>query len=290
MRFRSLPLAALIAAVISTQAQAGLTVHVNSFASTPTAGQWSKTDMRGNGTASVVDLTGQGGNLETNAPLPPGAARLTTGSDDADKAEVGIQSDFEQVSTIFDGNLSFGYSYFKASVASGNAAAAPSFKLTFYNAAFSGDGYVTLVYEPYWNQAGSVGSSKNPPTDQWETVSIDLTNGVFFAAGNGGFGQSGSAGPPLGTLADWRTTFNNSSSDAFDSASLVGLSMGVGTYNQGQEGYFDQVSINTTAGGMTTYDFGVAAVPEPSTLLGGVIGVLVVLGGTWRSRRRRATA
>jgi hypothetical protein len=50
---------------------------------------WSKTDVRPGGTADIVDLTGTGGNLENNQPLPDGALKLTTDATNAAKAEVG---------------------------------------------------------------------------------------------------------------------------------------------------------------------------------------------------------
>jgi hypothetical protein len=59
----------------------------------------------------------------------------------------------------------------------------------------------------------------------------------------------------------------------------------VGTFNQGQVGYFDAVQV--AAGSFdTTFDFGPAAVPEPATL--GLWGMASVLGlGLARLRRRK---
>ena len=97
-----------------------------------------------------------------------------------------------------------------------------------------------LVYEPTWNQPGSEGASVIVPADDWATVSITPDSGLFSQTG--GFGQTNSAGgPPLKTLLDWSTTFDSQ----FLNAELVTVSVGVGTYNQGQTGYFDDVTIGT---------------------------------------------
>src|SRR5262249_2276209 len=77
----------------------------------------------GAGTASLVDLTGTGGNLENNLPMPVGAALLTTGSDNNDRAGIGIADNFGDAIT-FLGKLEAAYSYFKVATA-GNAFAAP---------------------------------------------------------------------------------------------------------------------------------------------------------------------
>ena len=75
---------------------------VTSFApSTNTApGVWFESDVRVGGTASVADLTATGGDLETNQPLPIGAARLTTDFTNAAKAEVGVADAYGQAGSI----------------------------------------------------------------------------------------------------------------------------------------------------------------------------------------------
>ncbi len=225
-------------------------------------GRWFANDVRVGGTASIQDLSGLGGNLENSAPLQTGAANITTGlSDTGDKAEIGVADDYGIVNDIF-GSLSLSYSYHKATVAGGNAFAAPAIKLTFFNAAFAGDGFVSLVYEPTWNQPGLEGSSAAVPTDEWTTVNLDADTGLFW--NTGGFGQSNSmGGPPLRTLSEWLGEFD----PAFGDAELVLLSVGVGTFNLGQNGYFDNVMLQYD-GYSAMYDFETAqtALPEPATL------------------------
>lgn len=245
-------------------------------------GRWYTSDMRGGGTASIVDLTGLGGDLENNAPLPIGAAKLTTGFDNADKAEVAVDNAYGTVSDIL-GSLSLGYSYHKAYVAGGSPAPAPALRLAFWNETAGKFGQ--LVYEPYWNQPGYVGSSHDPPLDEWTDVTIDQDTGVFWTSG--GFGQSNSfGGPPLRTLAEWSSVFDAD----FPDAELVRVSVGVGSYNQGQAGYFDNVQISHQAFSESyDFDFEGQVVPEPSTfVIASLLGTLAV-ALLWRTRRKRVS-
>jgi len=236
---------------------------IDPFSATPTPGQWYENDIREAGTASIESLTGLGGDLENNAPLPTGAVHLTTTSDNADKAEIGVADDFGLVGDIVDGSLALSYSYYKA--ASGSAFAAPALKLVFFNFTSpcpspDNDCFVTLVYEPTWNQPGSEGSSAAVPTDLWTDVAITSTSGLFW--GTGGFDEPNTAGgPPLRTLDEWLTAFDAS----FAGATLVTVSVGVGTFNQDQLGYFDAVSLLTTGPNPTdlTWDFE-ASPPGPA--------------------------
>jgi len=273
----------LVVLAVPMVGQAGL-MEVNTFdASFVGPQRWFESDMRGAGTASIVDLTGQGGNLENNAPLPPGAAMLTTGNDVNDKAEVAVTDTWGTSASLFP-SLEVSYSYYKSSVGDGNPFAAPSIKLSFLGAApISGDGFVTLVYEPTWNQAGSEGSSTAVPTDDWQSVSIDGDTGLFW--GTGGFSQPNTAGgPPLRTLNEWLAAFDAD----FLSAELVAVSVGVGTYNLSQTGYFDDVTIASDAGSMT-YDFEAApAVPEPSTFVLLGIGGVALCGFAVRRKKLQA--
>ena len=72
-----IPLVALVVAVGATRPTYAVDT-VTSFApSTNTCpGVWFESDVRQGGTASIVDLTGLGGDLENNQPLPTGAAKL----------------------------------------------------------------------------------------------------------------------------------------------------------------------------------------------------------------------
>ncbi len=227
------------------------------------------------GDSEIVDLSGQGGNLENNQPLPTGAVRQTTTGANADKSTVKLSGDFGTVADIFDQNLGFGYSFYKSS-GSGNASAAPTLKLEFYNASYQGDGYGELIYEPYWQPNGTV---NNPTPDMWMTEVIDLDTGLFWTTGM--FGQpNGAGGAPFVTLADWESSFDA----GFQGATLISVGIGIGSYNQDQLNYFDNVSISGTQGANGTYDFETpAAVPIPA----GLPLLLTALGGVAALRRRK---
>lgn len=232
---------------------------VSSFDPAFTAnGQWYASDVRTGGSATIVSLIGLGGNLETAQPLPTGAAMLTTDNTNAAKAEVAVADNYGRAGDILR-SLVLSYDYYRSNLAGGNQAAAPSLKLTFSNAGYAGDGFVTLVYEPYWQ----TGAAVNPASDIWTAVDIDFDTGLFWQ--NGGFGQANSAGgPPLKTLEGWLGAFDS----GFQDALLVSVGMGVGTYNTGQVDYFDDVRISHSFGqGYTAaYDFEAATVPEPLSL------------------------
>ncbi len=252
---------AMVAAVLlGTSMGAVHATVVSGFDAAFTAnGSWFASDVRTGGAASVTSLVGTGGNLETAQPLPTGAAKLTTDATNGAKAEVSVSDGYGKVSDILR-TLDLHYSFYRTNTANQNAAAAPSIKLTFFNGAYVGDGFVTLVYEPYWQ----TGSAVNPTSDVWTGVDIDYTTGLFWQ--NGGFGQANSfGGPPVNTLAGWDAAFDS----GFDAANLVAVSMGIGTFNPGVTGYFDDVRIShaSGAGYSAVYDFERAgAVPEPGSL------------------------
>ena len=232
---------------------------------------WQTSLTAADGTAEIVDLTGLGGNLENNAPLQTGAVKLQTGPAVSSRAEIQLRpvGGFGTVNDLFDTNLSFSYSMYKGST--GNAEPAPSFKMQFYNSSpvLDPDGYMELIFEPYWNQPGSEGSSSAVPAGDWTDYTVSLTSGLLWSTG--GFGVSNSAGgPPLRSLEDWLSTLNAD----FGDANLVGISLGLGTYTPSQIGYVDNVGIN--AGNyLKTFDFEAAVeVPAPASLPLLLIGLL----------------
>jgi hypothetical protein len=240
-------------------------IVVNQFAAPVAPGSevvdtWYTNDVRPGGTATIQDLTGFGGNLELSQPLGSGAARLTTDGTNAAKAQVGTYNDFGLASSVL-ASINLGYSYFKT--ASTELDAAPSIKLSIFNASGTGtgdlDSFGTLVYEPTWNLG--VNGSAHVPSGAWQTVSIDQNTGAGLTGGggwwwDGGFGVgNGAGGPPIKSLAEWLTAFQTGADAAdFAGAHVNILSVGVGTYNINQDDYFDKVSISTGAISKT-YDF-----------------------------------
>lgn len=261
----------LLSLLMAATASATTVTSIDPYTENPTNGVWYKNDVREGGTVSIVDLAGAGGDLEKNQPLPTGAVRLTTGFSDADKAEIGVVDAYGTPNDIF-ATLSVGYSYHKASVAGGNQAAAPSLKLAFWNEDYDAvegqDGFVQLIYEPYVN----LGS--NPTPDVWASVTIDEDTGLFWATG--GFGQpNSSGGPPYRTLAQWKAVF----ASEFGDAELIRVSIGVGSYNQGQLGYFDQVLISHSSGGgyLASYDFEFGTIRIPTVSGWGLLALVALL-------------
>jgi hypothetical protein len=256
--------AVLAAAGLPTALAAGQTVTTFAPSTNTTPGVWYESNITAAGAAATVDLTGTGGTLEGGQPLPIGAALLTTTTDNNDRANVGVFETYGTPDDIFS-TLSISYSYYKASNPGQNLAAAPALKLSFFNSlcddpASAGDCFGLLVFEPTWNQPGFEGSSANPPLDTWQTFTIDENNGLFWWTG--GFGQPNTAGgPPLRTLAQWRAIF---SSD-FGDSDLALIEIGVGSFNQLQIGYFDDVQISHSFGGglSRSYDFE----PPPPAIL-----------------------
>ena len=249
-----------LASLGSVPIASGQTV-VTSFApsSNTTPGVWYESNITSAGAAGTVRLVGLGGDLDTNQPLPNGAVRLTTTSDDNDRANVGLLDSFGQPGDIFS-TLQITYSYHKASNGTQNLSAAPALKLAFFNAncddpTSAGDCFGTLVFEPTWNGPGATspnGPSSAPDLDTWKTVTIDANNGLFWWTG--GFGQPNTAGgPPVMTLAEWLSTLNTD----FVNAELFLIEVGVGSFNQNQLGYFDNVQISHSfgAGYNESYDF-----------------------------------
>jgi hypothetical protein len=266
----------LVAGASSASAATVAVTQFNPLAGPTSVDAWYLSDVRPGGTATIEDLTGLGGNLENNQPLPTGAARLTTDSTNAAKAEVATFADFGSASDVLR-SIDLSYSYYKTTNA--ELFAAPSLKLTLYSSTGTGDNFGTLVFEPNWNQSGA--GSEAVPSGAWQTVTIDENTGSGSTAGggwwwNGGFEQpSSAAGPPIRSLSEWLTLFQTSDPNDFGTARVVALSVGVGTYNINQIDYFDNVSIKT--GNIDkTYDFQPSRsnVPDGGStlaLLGGVL-------------------
>lgn len=250
------------------------------------ANTWETSRVENGGTATLVDLSGSGGNLQSNIPSgSSGALRLSTGLDNSDVAEITTYQNFGDAATVL-GSLNLSYSYYKETVSGGNVFAAPALKITIYSAGGTGDNFGQLVYEPTWNQPTS--GSQSVPTDTWQSVSINNSTGASSDASGGwwwtgGFEiANGAGGVPLRSLSEWVTTFQSSDAIDFATGQVTAITLGVGTSNQGQIGYVDSLSVAIPSGVNATYNF--SAVPEPSayTICLGFFALTAV-----GSRRRR---
>jgi hypothetical protein len=275
--------AAVVLLCSGSVAQAAIVIVTTVSTGSHVANRWYQNGTTGGGTASIVSLSGLGGNLEDSQPSPLIAAKLVTTLSDSSKAELGTFGDFGLASTVLS-DITLGYNYYRQNISGGNTFAAPSIKLEIKASGFGSDRDGYLVYEPYWN--GSVTSNV------WQSVSISSSTGAGGTSSggwwwDGGFGiASSSAGPPIRSLSEWVTAFQAADPTNFANAHIVALSVGVGTYNRGQVDYFDNVSICSTAGNIdTTYKFGADAVPEPATII--VWGLLGTVAVGYRVSRRR---
>ena len=145
------------------------------------------------------------------------------------------------------------------------------------------DSFSTLVYEPTWNVPGSTSAtpiSSEPARDVWTKVAIDANKGLFWTTGGFGFANT-TGGPPLKTLAEWRSALSSDFGDAI----LFQVSVGVGSSNNGQVGYFDNVSISGTNAD-AIYDFDPAPTFET---LGECISTLIADNCSALKGRARAT-
>jgi len=258
MKFQKFMQYAMMAGVFAaTSAQAStVTAFDTAFVAN---GRWFNTDTRPGGAATIQTLSGA---AAVGAPLPTGAAKLTTTTGPS-KAEVGVNNSYGRAGDILR-SLDVHFAYYK--VAGGDAAPAPSLKLSFLNPAVSGSGanrgFITLIWEAYVQPFPSF---VNPTTDVWTDVDVDFTNGRFW--GTNGFGNTSSAGgAPYRSLQDWLSVLSTDFADA----SLVNVAIGLGTNNLNQVGYFDDVRISHSFGNgfSASYDFEAAGnrVPEPASL------------------------
>lgn len=271
-----------LAMVAPTLAQTTVTsFSPNPSPDPPAPGVWFESDVRTGGTASIADLTGVGGDLETNQPLASGAAKLTTDLTNAAKAEVAVANSFGTASAIIP-TIEIGYSWHKANNANQNLNAAPALKLTFFNPVCDetpgGDCFATLVYEPYQNGFGNF-----PAQDEWKRSDLNqIVGGWWTTGGFGAINGFGGCGAPLcPTLADWLSTLTAD----FGQADLVAVSVGVGSFNQGQIGYFDKVDISGTDAN-ASYDFE----PAPQfTSVGQCVSTLIADNCAGLKGKARAT-
>lgn len=234
----------------------------------PTLGLWSNAYPAVPTAPEIVDLTGQGGDLENNAPAGKGVVKLQTTSDGSSRSEVVLNGNLGTVGDFISGG-SVSYDYYHESGAP-NTNIMPSLKFTVLDTTDNnGDGFATFIFEEVYN--GGVGAFNT-----WHNISLDGDTGNFWNTTL--YGANGAV--YNNTFADWLTVYGNTFLDGI----ITSIAFGLGSGTPLQTGYIDNVQF-TNGQISIAADFEVAAVPLPAALpLYGTGLVLMGLLG-WRKRR-----
>jgi hypothetical protein len=216
------------------------------------SGEWF-TEIRATGTSQII-----------SSPVPDGpssSVRLTTTCDSATDI-AGIKVVYNP--SIFEGMLlkdflasfsTMSYKYYKvdnsAECAGSSAQASPSIKFeAFSSGAFAAGttSYTTFVWEPYRSPALN---GAPPPTDSWQTETIEKTTGSATFTPNGGwrstrnFGQTG-----LASLQQWEAflTSDGTNSPLFIQDAIVfSISVEIGSNNLGLLSYVNDIRVASGA-------------------------------------------
>ncbi len=238
------------------------------------------------GTVEIVNLVGQGGNLENNAPST-GAVRLSTTADNSSRAEVRIADNFGTVGDfITHGSLSYDY-YHESGAPNPNIAPAIKFEITDFSSP-NLDLFATFIFEPIYNSGGPL------TFDDWNSVFITGNSGNFWHTTI--YNQNGLIFD--NTLSDWNAAFNlvfgGAHTDTFLNANIFSISLGLGSGTPDQTGYIDNVNFmsrdaagNPIVLAASFESLEVAAVPLPAALplYGTGLALLGFFG--WRKRRNK---
>jgi hypothetical protein len=230
--------------------------------------QWIQNNVRGNGVVGITTDYARSGN---------GSIYFSTDGSSPSKADMEYYFSQPLLLSDFSGGS---YDWLRDPLGTNTSTAiAPSYRLIVSTA---GGGFGYLVYEPY-NQPGGQPVAQG----SWQTATIDTVNSLFWATGNNfTIPAPGGVGPScqscLHDLSDW--------SSANAGAKVLGFSTGVGSgWNGGTfVGAVDNVGF-TFGDNTQTYNFEVAAVPEPATWAMMIAG-FGLAGATLRRRRSAVSA
>ncbi len=231
------------------------------------------------GTPEIVDVTGEGGDLENNAPAGTGVLKLdTTGG--VDKSEVVLQGPFGTVSDFIGSTGTISFDYYQQSGAP-LSTIAPAFKFSVFDADFAGDGFATFIYEPYYQVFTSPPKAANtdPVKDVWTHVEIDLDTGFFWHTGIYG---DPAASDYDNTINDWISQFGVE----FENAFIWELFFGIGSGTPDQVGYIDNIQFSEGQFSQV-YDFELETVPLPAALPLYATSLAIFGAVGWRRRRNK---
>ncbi len=243
------------------------TASAETITSLTNPGSWANNSSNG-GNGQIIDVTGLGGNLETNAPAGTGVLELSTNAGGSSKAEVKIQGNFGTIGDFVNSG-SMGYDYYQTS-GGPSSTIAPALKFEVLDSTnTSGDGYATFIYEPYYN--GGVGAY-----DTWHNVGITGNSGNFWHTEL--YNVSGIDFDE--TILDWATLLGS-----MQDAVITSIIFGIGSGTPNELGYVDNFYFyngNTSF----TADFEVSAVPLPAALplYGAGLAAMGLIG--WARKRK----
>jgi hypothetical protein len=233
----------------------------NRASAAPTLGSWYQTNVGGGGSVGITTTYTNDGD---------GAAYFATTSGDS-KSD--LQLNFA-TPVALSSLRSVAFDLFvDPATTTTNGTFSPVLR---FNVAKNGSFAGSLVFE-YFYQGQTAA-----PEGQWLTQTATLGSGIWWAT-NAALGPTfADANGGQKTLADWLAANNNA-------ITVTGVQLGVGSgWNGNFSGAVDNVRFNF-ADLSASYNFAVAAVPEPATWAM-MIGGFGFIGGALRSRRRSTVA
>ena len=223
-------------------------------------------DAGGDATAEMV-------NGPATPPLGTGSAHFNTGTDGFQSGQLRNSS---WAGTAIADLTSLSYSTYATSW---NGQQIPYLTIWLSN----GD---RLWFEPDYSSVGAGNGNGSPQADPalntWQTW--DALNGMWYT--DNFFGPGSSAKTWTDVLAAEGTGVT-----IVDNGAKGGIRIASGFASSGDvfNAYVDNFTIGT-AGGTTTYDFELAAVPEPTTMIAGALLLLPFGASAIRKLRNRRTA
>ena len=226
----------------------------NRAGATPVANKWLQENVGGNASVGITKDYARSGN----------GSAFFSGVDGNSKSDLEY---YFATPVALSSVQSMSYDWYRSSTSTNAANQVTSLRLAVTN----GSSFAYLIYEPVYNGVSVA------PTDAWQTSSI--TTSSTFWSNSGSISNPASQACPscFATLSAWQT--------ANPSWSVYGLSTGMGSgWNGLFSGGVDNIAYDFGTAGSGSFNFEVAAVPEPATWAM-MIGGFGLIGATARRRR-----